>query len=345
LKTLSADDQAWLWHELAHAIRHERPPAQALGELAETNAGTARGKVALRLADSLNAGESVSQAVGRLSDSFDFGAAPAIEAGEKASRVSEVLESLAESIRAESHLRSGIAHAVLYPVLLAIAALAAILFIHFRILPWFDEIWDEFELGTSSATRLFPILCQVEAFVLLFVPALSLFILYLAPRRIMPFQQQLDSARLAFPLVGRAMGRVHLARWCRTMGMLVQAGVPEPAAVRLAGKGTGNARVAAISNDLGERLERGASLAQAMEGEWFFPPPLAWMVASAERAGGHARVWPVASDMYRTRGERLNYMISIVLRILFIMLAFQIIGVVVLTIFLPLIQLMNSLGG
>ena len=345
MRTLSADDQAWLWEELAHAIRRGQPLPAALEDLAYANKGTARGRAACHLAGSLAAGESLSQTVARDETRFGPGAAATIESGERGSRLPEALESLAERIRIEGSFRHGITHAVLYPVFIAATALAVIGLIHFRILPWFRSMQEELDYGGAYGVGVLPVVLQIEAFALVLAPALILIVLYLIPPGVVPFRRLLDSARLRLPLVGGAMRRLLLARWCGSTGMLVAAGVPEPAAVRLAGKGAGNAYVDTVSRALGERVEKGVPLGQAMREESFFPASLAWMVESAERAGGHGDVWPVAREMYRGQAQRSAYVASVLLRVFFALVAFQVVLVTVLAILMPLMRLMRNLGG
>jgi type IV pilus assembly protein PilC len=129
------------------------------------------------------------------------------------------------------------------------------------------------------------------------------------------------------------------------MGVLVNAGVPEAQAVRLAGRSTGHAGFEAQSEWIAAELEKGRPLAEAMGAKSFFPPMLAWMVGASQKAGGHAAIWPAAQELYRAQGERLSHVTSAVLRVVFLILAVQVVGLTVMAMFLPLIKLMNSLGG
>ena len=344
MKRLSGSDQAWLWEELSYAIRREQPLPNALRELGQANAGTRRGSMALSLADVLASGASLPQAVKRAEDFFAPGVAAALETGERSGRLPELFSALSESARLESSMRSIIARVLIYPVVLAVGALAVICFIQFGILPEFDQIWKDLDMETGFMTHPLPLLLQVEACALLLIPALVLIIVYLVPRRLLPFRKYVDGLRMKLPLVGGVVRKLQLLRWCESMAMLIAAGVPEPEAVRLVGRSAGNARVEAISQELGERIERGMSLSEGMRNESFFPEPLKWMVASAEAAGGHARVWPVARDMYRTQANRSSYIVSVILQICFVLLACQVVGATIIGVFAPLIRLMNSLG-
>jgi len=344
MRTLSGADQEWLWSEMAHAVRTSQPLPEALRELARANPGTRRGAAAQRIAESLSSGKTLCQTIAE-DRTFPLGAAEALEGGQRSGRLEVVLESLAENARTEANFRLGIIHAIAYPAVVAVAGLAAGTFIQLRILPLFDQMYRELDVELPILTKFGLRGFTIEAFGLLVASALALMLLYVVPARHVPFRGICDGLRLHLPLLGDVLRRFLLARWCGSMALLVRAGVPEPLAVRLAGRSTGHAGVEMQSLRLAEELEKGTPLAEAMEEKRFFPPPLVWMVSSSQRIGGHADVWPAAQDLYQTQGERLSYVASIVLRVLFIVLAILMVAVTVMSLFLPMIKLMNSLGG
>jgi type IV pilus assembly protein PilC len=312
--------------------------------MARANPGTRRGAAAQRIADSLSSGKTLSQIIAE-DGTFPLGAADALAAGEHSGRLEAVLEYLSASARTETDFRLSIIHAVAYPVVIAVAGLAVGIFIQVRILPLFRQMYQDMDLELPEVTKAMLGGFVINAFLVLTLPAFLLVLLYVVPPRLVPFRGLCDSVRLRLPLLGEVLRRFLLARWCGAMALLVRAGVPEPQAVRLAGRSTGHVGVEAQSKWLSGELEKGRPLAEAMEERPFFPPPLVWMVGSSQRLGGHAPIWPAARELYQAQGERLSFVVSIVLRVLFIVLAFMMVGVTVSAMFLPLIKLMRALGG
>ena len=343
MKTLSGFDQEWLWHELAHAVRQQRPLPTALREIAETHPDTTRGRIARELGGRLARGGTLSQAVAEMGDQFPPGVAAALEAGERARRLPEVLDALSCAARAQGAFRSSILYAVTYPLILGLSALAVLLFVNFGIRPDLETLAADLELPVSKPDEIVRVLMQAGAFAVLLVPALALLLLYVAPVRCMPFRRLLDGLRMKVPLVGGVVRHHLLSRWCAGVGMLVRAGVAESAAVRLAGESVGNVNVEAESGALSARLEEGFGMGAALEESRFFPPMLAWTVQAAERAGGHSHVWPVAEELYRRQGEASAGVMSVALRTLFVLAAFLAVGVTVYSFVAILMQLMNGL--
>ena len=342
---LSTADREWLWFELAHAVQHGMPLAKALKQLSDSNTGTRRGKAAGHLAEALANGHSLSDAARACPHYLTPEEAAALEAGERSGQLADVLRLLSDDAREAATFRSGIASAVTYPVLISLAALGVVTFILMYITPMFNHMFDELDIQVAPLTIYGPAFVRIEAFALLFLPALALTGLYLVPAQCLPLRRWLDVLRLECPLVGGVLRRQTLARWCAATGMLLRAGVTESTALRLAGKSCGNRAVAVQSDRLSQSVEAGETLSESMTASWFFPAALTWMVRAGDEAGGHAHVWHVAADLYRRQAQTAARVVAVLLGVFFMLLMSQVVGVVVISVFMPLFSLLRSLGG
>ena len=352
MSLLSSSDQDWLFMETAQAVSRGRPLPEALDELG--GAGGRRGKTARALAGSMRRGRSLSAAAGE-AGVFMPGVPQAIEAGERSGRLAEVLRALSDHARAQQTLRYHIAHAILYPLIIAFAVLAMTLFLNTWVMPQFAafqqaiiqelDVIAPFRLGWQNPVFLF---FEVEAVLSVLLPACLLVLLYLVPSRCLPGRRWLDRVRMKIPLIGRVIHRQQVARWCGTAGMLFEAGVAEPAAVQLAGDSSGNAAVREASRNVQARIVRGVKLGDAMQQERFFPDELNWMVTASARSGGHRPVWPIAQGLYHRQAEDYGYVASFFLRLIFAILAFQAVAVTVVFMLSPIllmVRMLNGLGG
>jgi len=339
---LSKSNLEWLWAELSLAIRQEKSVPEALEKLSQRAFGGARAQVAERLAAAVNAGKPLSQAVAEQGRTFPPGTAEMLAAGERTGRLPEVLDSLAQDARMVDTLRYNITYAIAYPCLLALFALGLLLYLRLALFPMFYAMYDEMRVTLPAMTRYMPIIVEVEIGALLVLPALALMLLYVVPFTI-PIA--LDGVRLKVPVIGRLMHRMLLARWCRMAGLLFSAGVPEPEAVRIIGRASGNRVVRRMADRMAVELESGVPMEQVMATEYrFFPPMLTWSAGAATASGGHARIWPVAEDLYRRQAQTRSVVVSAVLRLFFPLVAYQVIGMTMVALFLPLIRLMSFIG-
>ncbi|MGD1000606.1 MAG: type II secretion system F family protein [Candidatus Brocadiia bacterium] len=349
MSMLRSSDQDWLFMETAQAVSRGRPLPEALEELG--GAGGRRGKVARRLAEAMRRGRSLSAAADE-TGVFMLGVPQAIEAGERSGRLAEVLRALSDHARTQQTLHYNIAHAILYPLVIAFAALAMMLFLNAWVLPQFTafeqgiiealDVTVPFRIGWKNPFFLF---FEIEAVVSLLLPASLLVLLYLMPLRRLPGHGWLDLVRMKVPLIGRVIHRQHVARWCGTAGMLFEAGVAEPAAVQLAGDSSGNARVQKASRNVQAQIIRGVKLGEAMQQERFFPDELNWMVTASAKSGSHRQVWPIAQGLYQRQAEDYGYVASFFLRLIFAILAFQAVGVTAVIMLSPLLILFRMFTG
>jgi len=341
----SGRDQEWIWRELAQIVRQGRPLPAAVREMADAGWGLRRRAPLRKLAAALEEGRSLSEAVEQLERHFHPGAAAAVRSGEEGDRLAEVLFSLADSARQRTSLRYRIALAITYPVIMTLFASLILCFIAFWIHPMFHQMYDELAIQLPAMTMLVGVGFHLGAATCMLIPAALLFLLYIIPPFLAPPRKIMDLLRLKFPLVGRSMKQIVLTRWCGAMGLLVNAGIPEPAALRLAGEGSGNAVMNAHSRRMADRVASGQNLGSVMLSNTFFPGPLVWMVQASEAAGGHARVWAIAEDLYRDRADLWARVAGIFLYVFFALLTFAVVAATVIALMLPLVRLMGAMGG
>lgn len=337
---LSKSNLEWLWAELSLAIRQEKSVPAALEKLSQRAFSGDCARAVERLAAAVNSGKTLSQAVAEQGRVFPAGTAEMLAAGERTGRLPEVLDTMAQDARLVDALSYNISHAILYPCILAFAALGLLLFLRLEILPAFYAMFAELDVALPAMTLCLPTIVTCEIVVLLLLPALALAALYVVPFTV---PVALDGMRLRVPIVGTLMRRVLLARWCRMAGLLFAAGVPEPEAVRIIGNAAGNRVVREMAGQMAAELKAGRPMEEVMAGHDFFPPVLTWSVGAAAASGSHARIWPVAEDLYRRQAQARSIVVGAVLRLYFPLMVYQVVGGGLVALFLPLIKLLNCM--
>ena len=345
MTALPLRDQEWLWGNLARAVRQEQPLPRALRDLSEAHPSSPRGAVAHALGEALESGNALWQAVQAKADLFSPGAPSAVRAGEQSGRLPEVLDALAESCRSDDALRGGVRTAVGYPVLVALVALSVLAYILHGLYPAFIVMFDDMGIPESRLTLDLALGLDIVAIVFLLLPAAALFVLYVAPLRCTPVRGLLDTVRVSVPLLGAAARSTALARWCAVLDALMRVAVPEPAALRLAGRASGNEAARLASERAARAVEQGEPVSRALAAERFFPGPLVWLVGSAEGLGNHAYVWPVARDLFRHRAQIAARIASTIVGTTFLVLAYLCVAATVTVLVRPLVWLMKSMGS
>jgi general secretion pathway protein F len=107
-----------------------------------------------------------------------------------------------------------------------------------------------------------------------------------------------DAMLLRVPLVGRLILELSMARFSRTLGLLLEGGIPIVRAIGFASRSMGNLHLRGKAEYLAERLTEGAALAAAMREAGVFPATLTTLVSTGERSGRLAEILLDAGDAF-----------------------------------------------
>lgn len=207
------------------------------------------------------------------------------EAGEAAGALPRALATLADFLEEEERLRAQVASALLYPALMAVVAGAGVLVLLFFVVPRFATLLAELGGTLPLTTRLLVALGEgVRGWWWLLLAAGAAAVATWRTWLAQPASRAAwAGARLRLPVVGPLERTLAAARFMRALGMLLDAGVPVLAALRLARGSVGNAALAAALDGAAQRVARGERLAAAHAGVL---PPLAVQLLAVGEEGG-----------------------------------------------------------
>ena len=227
--------------------------ANALGELAVLlNAGLALDRalavcvdnltrpalkaVFEKLRDRVRHGTSLSRAMTEADGAFPPMASAMAEAGEASGKLDESLSRLAETLDRAEALRQTIVSSLVYPALLLVVAAGVILVMLLFVVPQFEDLF-------SDAGAKLPFMTQVilAASHLLksygLIACLAMFVAVIALARWIRqprIRRRVDRRLLDLPLLGTVLRKAETARFARTLGSLLDGGVPLPTAMAIA---------------------------------------------------------------------------------------------------------------
>lgn len=268
------------------------------------NVGNSRAKTILaEIRDKVRSGSSLADAVAAYPQSFSRLYVGLVRAGEAGGTLPATLERLADMLERERKLSASIRASMLYPVILVIAAVGSIFLLLDYVLPQFEPIFEQAGAQLPVAAQILVALGNVVGagvpWALIVVAAVAL-----AARRALAYpavRRQIDRWLLRLPIVGALMQETLAARLTRTLGTLLQNGVPLIAALALAKEGLGNsvAREAVESASLEAKAGRG--LARPLREAGVFPARTAHLVQLGEEAAQLAALSLKAADIHEER--------------------------------------------
>ena len=154
-----------------------------------------------------------------------------------------------------------------------------------------------------------------------------------------------DKFKLKFPLFGPVVTKVAISRFTRTLGTLVSSGVPILQALMIVKETAGNVIISNAVMSVHDSVKEGETITAPLEASGVFPPMVISMVDVGEQTGALPEMLLKIADNFDEEVDNaVEAMTSLLEPIMIVFLA-VIVGSIVIAMFLPLIALMDSMGG
>lgn len=284
---LSRVELASFMRELATAIEAGLPMMQALRTV-RRQSSRKLSAILDHLIERVEAGAPLHQAAREYGPPFDDMIIGMLRAADASGRMADVLMQLADLLDRSVELRREVLGATIYPAIIISLIIVGIGVLVTFIAPQLIEplqaaanfqlpLPTQIVMGLADAVRNYWLHGLVAIVAIVFgarwwisVPANRLWF---------------DGAILRIPLIGKLLRDVSVARFTRTLGTLVSAGLPILEALRITGDTLGNKALSQAIDEVGEKVTAGAALADPLERSGLFPPLLVQIVNLGERSG------------------------------------------------------------
>lgn len=266
--------------------------------------------------NSVKAGRSLSISLGRYPKIFSDFFVGAIYAGESSGTLGESLENVANELRKEKELDDKIKGALLYPIIILVAAFGMSLFLAFYILPKIIPLFEGMKMKLPWTTRLlisFSHLVEKYGSVMIvgILVFIVLFIWVLRQKFSKPFFHKIW---LTLPVVNPIIRQANLARFSRTLGTLLASGLNIVEALNITAKSTTNFYYRETLFKVSKGVSKGNKLSiNLVKYKDFFPDMLIRMVAVGEESGKLEDTLLYLADFYELEVDNSTKNLSIVI--------------------------------
>jgi type IV pilus assembly protein PilC len=295
---------------------------------------------------SVEAGLNLSDALARHPQVFDRLYVSMVRAGEAGGFLAEVLKRLADFLESRQALNRKVQSAMVYPsVVLVIAALVFWAMLTF-ILPIFEGLFKNIGGDLPAYTRFLIFLsdCMRSIWMGVILAAMLVCGWFFKNYYQTDFGRiQIDGFFLRLPVVGDLIGKVAIARFCRTFGTLIKAGVPMLSALDVVKDTSGNADVARAVERVYSEVRQGGSISRPMTKSSIFPPMVTQMVAVGEETGRLDEMLAKVADFYDMEVENAVDALTSLLEPIMVVGIGGIVGSVVIGMYLPIFSIINEL--
>lgn len=342
-RKMGAETAASFCRRLAVLLSSGIPVERALALCRESEKDTYLKAILLKLTGELQKGQSLSQAMKETKRTFPAFMISMAEAGEASGAMDKIFIKLAAHYEEEAEIRGKVQTVMIYPCILAAVSIAAAVFLLTIVLPGFVRIFGDMELPliTRCIITLGSILKERGLFIAGFLGILAL-IFYKAMEN-EKIRIRVHGAVLSVPVFGEFLNLVYTARFALTFSALLENGVGVLKSLDIAGKVLGNSCIQKKLKDSREAVGKGQQLSKALNDVHVFSGSFVSIVAVGEEAGRLEQILSDTGCYYEKEIARLAGKITAMLEPIMILMMGGMVGVIVLSIMIPIFRMYSQL--
>jgi type IV pilus assembly protein PilC len=153
-----------------------------------------------------------------------------------------------------------------------------------------------------------------------------------------------DAFKLRIPMkIGDVVQKVAIARWSRTFSSLTSAGVPIIQAIEITGKTAGNAVIERAMGDVIVSVKSGGNISDPLRKAGVFPVMVPHMIGVGEETGALDTMLSKVAEFYEDEVAAAVKALTSIMEPVMIILVGSIVGVIVVSMYLPLFNVYNSI--
>jgi MSHA biogenesis protein MshG len=255
--------------------------------------------------DGLENGQSLASAMGHHPRVFSQLFLSLVHVGENTGRLDLAFKEIGRYLELEKNTRKQVKSATRYPLFVISAMAAALAVITVFVIPVFSETFDR--LGADLPWQTV-ILINTSDFVINYWPVILMaifgsFFWFRYWVKTESGRLSWDRRKLRLPLAGPVFEKVALARFSRTLGLVLNAGLPIVQGLNVVAGAVGNAYISDNVNRMREGVERGESLHRTAVNSQMFTPLVLQMISVGEETGAVDELLNEVAEFYDAEVE------------------------------------------
>ncbi len=309
------------------------PLIEALQSLSSESKGFYGGML-IAVKERVSGGASLSRALEDFADVFPDFYVNMIHSGEQSGTLDKVLLRLADFLESGSAVRAKVRSAMIYPILMMGVSIVVMSFLFTFVIPKIVKIFSDTKAALPVLTRILIFITNIFINYWWVIICVAVAAVVFVRRFSVTHRSVLD--RLALRLPGNVIQSLYYSRFARTLGFLLEGGVPMLKALGLSARSIGNKQLEAVVLSAERRVAEGQSLSSTLEG---FPPVFVQLVATGEKSGRLSEILVRASEAYEEEFDRkVNKTVALFEPAMILVMGLVVLFIV-LAVLLPMFQL------
>jgi type II secretory pathway component PulF len=303
-------------------------------------------KIAATIFKSEQSGQSFAASLGIFPKVFSGIFINAVAVGEKSGTLFENLEAIAKQLDKDREIRSKVKSAMLYPVVVLIAAGILGLVISFVVFPKIIPLFKGLKVDLPVTTRALIWLSEViavhgAAIFISIMTAVIVLIWFCRQKFSHPITHRLA---LKTPLIAKITVAVNLARFCRTFGMLLQSGLNIDEAIKITGDSLDNYYYQSALQQVYNHIGKGTGVAENLAVyKNIFPTMAVRMIMVGEKSGKLEETLFYLADFYELEVSERTKSLSTAIEPMLLIVIGLVVGFLALSIITPIYSITGGI--
>ncbi|MCU0291902.1 MAG: type II secretion system F family protein [Thermoanaerobaculaceae bacterium] len=322
------------------------PLVQCLQILGEQQENKAFQRIILQVREDVETGSSLANALKKHPQAFSDLFVNMVAAGEAGGILDTILQRLSTYIEKAARLKAQVKAALMYPATVIAIAIIVVYVILWKVIPVFASLFEGLGASLPLPTR---VVVAASKFIGRFWWLIIMLVVaaFFAVRRYYATKQGrlvIDRMMLKAPVLGLVLRKIAVARFCRTLGTLLSAGVPVLESLEITARTSGNAVIELAILEVRKQVEEGKALADPLKTTGQFPPMVVQMISVGEATGAMDTMLAKIAEFYEEEVDTAVAGMMKLIEPIMILFLGVVIGGVVIAMYLPMFDLISKIG-
>jgi type IV pilus assembly protein PilC len=324
------------------------PLVQCLDILSGQQTNKHFGTVLRDVKNAVEQGASFSDALRRHPKVFDELFVNLVHAGEVGGILDTIMNRLSVYLEKRQKLVRQVRGALVYPSVVVVIAIGVMTVLLTFVIPAFEKMFKDFGGGKESLPWLTRMVVELShnfvsalpyIVVLVAAAAFGIVYVYRQPRG----KRFFHTAVLKLPLIGGVLRKIAVARFTRTLGTLLQSGVPILDALDICARTAGNVVIESGVSYVRQKISEGKNMAEPLAEVDVFPDMVVQMIAVGEQTGALDQMLNKIADFYEEETDIAVAALTSALEPIMMVGVGGMVGVVLVAMYLPIFSLAGNI--
>lgn len=340
------EDLVLISRQLATMIRAGLPLIEVLNILSEQVERLTLKNVLGQVERDVQGGSSFYEALARHPRVFNQFFLSMVKAGEASGMLDTILDQVATYLEKAASIRRKVKAAIMYPAIVSIIAALIMILIMWKVVPVFEEIFKDLDQELPLLTQMVVAISRFirEQWYIGIAGLIGGYIVFTQWSRTKTGRKQLDTIKLRMPVFGPLLLKVAIAKFSRSLGTLMRAGVNILGALEIVAKTAGNVVIEEAILKTKISIQGGDSITKPLVESGVFPPMVTRMIEVGEKTGALESMLHKVAEYYEDQVDAAVAGLTSLIEPLLIVGLGIAIGTIVIAMFMPLIKMIEAIS-